>query len=137
MPDRSTPSPRPVPATIDAHRVAPVRAGRPTAATAVRATAPVPASAAVHAPVRRRSEAGDAEHARLLRTVDALRRLQSTLSGAQQALDSVIVQVSGAVARESGGADPAVTGARPPVGRVAQRPAGETPAAGLPRPTRR
>lgn len=109
MPDRRSTPPRPVPATIDAHRVSvPSRgaaAGRSTVA---------PAAPAVHAPARRPGAGADAE--RLERTVDALRRLQATLAGAQQALDAVIAEVRGAVggAARSRDEGPAALGAAPP-----------------------
>lgn len=93
MPDRRSTPPRTVPARIDAHRVTVPRAGAPRAAVA-------PPAPAVHAPARR--PGAEAETARLERTVDALRRLQVTLAGAQQALDAVIAEVQGAV----GGAPP-------------------------------
>lgn len=98
MPDRRSTPPRPVPATIDAHRVLLPRGPgtRPAAA---------PPAPAVHAPARRPGSETDV--ARLERTVDALRRLQVTLAGAQHALDAVIAEVQSAV-----GAGPVAGGRR-------------------------
>lgn len=113
MSDRRNTPPRSVPSTIDAHRVVAPRTARPAA---------TPVAPAVHAPARRPS-ASDADAARLLRTVDALRRLQSTLAAAQQALDTVIVEVSGAVERETAGlAAPSRAGRAPTTPPPARRP---------------
>jgi hypothetical protein len=88
MPDRRGPAPLPVPSSLDAHRLTAVpRAARRTGGDG--ATLPIPAPA-VHAP---RRPVNDADAARLVRTVDALRRLQLTLGAAQQALDQVISEV--------------------------------------------
>lgn len=94
MTDRRNTPPRPVPATIDAHRVTVPRGpGAPRPAV-------VPPAPAVHAPSRR--PGAEAETARLERTVDALRRLQVTLAGAQDALDAVIAEVQSAVGPDAG-----------------------------------
>ena len=73
----------------------------------------IPIKPAVHAPARR--PVARAEAARLERTVDALRRLQITLAGAQLALDAVIAEVHGAV------------GAQPPAARGTPRALGPAP----------
>ncbi|WP_026912728.1 hypothetical protein [Patulibacter minatonensis] len=88
MSDRRGPAPLPVPSSLDAHRLTAVTAPARRGARAD-ASLPIPAPA-VHAP---RRPVDDADTARLLRTVDALRRLQATLGAAQQALDEVITEV--------------------------------------------
>lgn len=112
MPDRRSPPP-----SFDAHRVVPSRTAR--------STAPHPAAPpAVHGrPV------ADAEAARLLRTVDALRRLQTTLTGAQRALDAVIAEVASASGRPAGAARSAGPPATPSPGHPVRRTAAALPAA--------
>lgn len=133
MSDRST-RPRPVPAAIEAHRVVPGPArgtvGRPAGARDAAAPdvstggpagsprlvssdvrAPAASRApALHAPTRRPSAAG-VEAARVARTVDALRRLQTTLSAAQATLDGVIRDISRVVDPPAGGRPQGVPGA--------------------------
>lgn len=86
MPERR-PRPRAVPAVLDAHRVTAGPASRPPARPAAPAP-PVVTTTPLASPVRSAAPASDA--ARVARTVDALRRLQVTLAGAEAALEAVV-----------------------------------------------